>query len=240
MANIFVVVAGANGDATVNVQVKCTVLGSDQGADIAVLETHNTTDNPDTGFDFTALQKVLAFSDSTVNSPGSTIFVIGNPLGEDHNSIAQGTLRDNKYVSSSTGVGAVEGISFSAPIAPGNSGGPVLDSSMQVVGLSNYIFTGFNSFAGGVNSFMATRLVDRIMATGVTNKGFLGCSSSEIVASHVLENLRTAFPAFRNSGLDVVRGVLLSGTISNGLAAAGVLTNDILVRVNETENRPIC
>ena len=229
LGNITVVVGGANNDLSINVQVSCSLVGVDRAADVAVLRTMNVADDPDAGFDFTAEQKTIAWADSDTVRPGSSIYAVGDPLGQDLRSISGGTLRDNKWISNAD-VTSIECIAYSCPIAPGNSGGPVLDSSAQCVGLSNFIFTGYSSFGGGVNSYMASRIVPRLVA-GTNDKGFLGVREFSLVAAGTLEVLRNAYPGFAASGLDVVAGVRCL-SVQDGFAAAGFLPDDILVSVN--------
>lgn len=231
---VTVVLGGANGDDSVNVQVGCTVLGYDAAADVAVLQTKSVAEDADTGFDFTASQKILEFTNSDDISPGSDIYCIGDPLGEDLNSICLGTIRDNKYVPSSNS-GSIECVSFSAPIAPGNSGGPVLDTNGQVVGMSNFIFTDYPSFGGGVNSHMASQIVGRIGAErGNNDKGYIGVKSSSLLNSSVLNSVRNAFPAFASSEYDKPNGLLIA-SVEAGMLTAGFSQNDIMLKINDVE-----
>ena len=235
--NITATVAGANNDPTLNIQVSCTIVGFDAAADLAVLRTNSKINDSLQGFDFTADQKLVSFTDSTVMKKGIDVYCIGDPLGQDDQSISAGVLRDNKFVSSSNG-GAIENISFSAPILKGNSGGPVFNNSGQVIGLSNYVFAkdgqSFSAFAGGVNSYMASRIYKQLVAPTPVKKGFLGVSKSQTVSDYILQTLRIENAAFGNSEIDYVKGVVLQG-ISGGLFAAGVQDGDILLKVDDVD-----
>lgn len=74
----------------------------------------------------------------TLKSPvvniGQKIFAIGNPLG------LEGTISDGII----SGLRDYEGLSLlqiSAPISPGNSGGPVVDENGEVIGVATYTFS---------------------------------------------------------------------------------------------------
>ena len=91
---------------TASGQPRCTVLGVDRAADIAVLETDATD--------------VQFHSD-------------GNPEGMDQNSMCMGTTPDGKFVSNYGAMGIVESICTSCPILSGNSGGPIVDVHGRVL-----------------------------------------------------------------------------------------------------------
>jgi putative serine protease PepD len=66
---------------------------------------------------------------------GTSVMVVGSPLGLD-GSISIGLV---------SGFRSIEGsdyVQFSAPISPGNSGGPVVDSQGQVIGVASGKFVG--------------------------------------------------------------------------------------------------
>jgi hypothetical protein len=71
----------------------------------------------------------LPLSKDPVPSVGDNVFVIGNPLG------LEGTFSPG-IVSGIRASGADSLIQMTAPISPGSSGGPVLDSSGSVVGVA--------------------------------------------------------------------------------------------------------
>jgi S1-C subfamily serine protease len=230
--SVSVVVSSANGDNNLNVQVSCNVIGWDQAADIAVLQTKTVADDPGTGFDFTPAQQILQWTDSDAARIGQDIYAIGDPLTQDFQSISGGNLRDNKYLPTANS-GSVESIAFSCPITPGNSGGPVLDSNAQ---MSNFTFTGYESFGGGVNSYMASRIVPRLL-TNTNNKGYLGITSSVVLGAHDLETLRDIYPAFKASNYDVVKGLLVL-SVEAGASTAGIQNNDIIIAVNDIQIGP--
>ncbi len=230
---INVVISGVEGNQ--NLQLKCDVVGLDKAADIAVLTTQ-------TGTSFSAAtQSTLSWQE--VSSIGQTVYAMGNPLGTDFASFAVGTLRDNKYVPTFK-CGSIESIYISAPTVSGNSGGPVVDYNGQVVGLSNWVSVNDNvplsNFSGGVNSYMASRIVDRLISSS-NQKGYLGIKNLDVVAGVVMLELRAAYPAFVSSGFDIVQGVLITELdnspvdIPNSRCVnAGIVAGDILVSLNNT------
>ena len=78
----------------------------------------------------------------TLKSPsvdiGQKIFAIGNPLG------LEGTISDG-IISGLRDFEDLSLLQISAPISPGNSGGPIVDENGDIIGVATY------SFAGGQN-----------------------------------------------------------------------------------------
>lgn len=71
----------------------------------------------------------LAFGPSTSPTVGDNVYVVGNPLG------LEGTFSEG-IISGVRSVGADSILQMTAPISPGSSGGPVMDSSGAVIGIS--------------------------------------------------------------------------------------------------------
>jgi hypothetical protein len=93
------------------------VVACDKQADIAVLKIETTG------------QKYLEFSSSMIET-GDTVYVLGSTLGLT-DTFTYGIVSNANRV-----VSGKECFQFTAPIAGGNSGGPVLDSTGKVVGVA--------------------------------------------------------------------------------------------------------
>ncbi len=75
---------------------------------------------------------VCRLGDSRFLRPGDKVLVIGAPLGLEY-SITDGLLSAKRKL------GGEEILQFSAPVSPGNSGGPLLNSKGEVVGVTTFI-----------------------------------------------------------------------------------------------------
>jgi len=73
-----------------------------------------------------------SLGNSNYLQPGSKVLVIGAPLGLEY-SITEGLYSGKRKFSDQNS------LQFSAPISPGNSGGPLLDLSGKVVGITTFI-----------------------------------------------------------------------------------------------------
>lgn len=72
---------------------------------------------------------ILSLANSDSIQIGETVYIVGNPRGW------EGTISDG-IVSSIRGEGNNKWIQTTAPISPGNSGGAVLNSSGEVIGVA--------------------------------------------------------------------------------------------------------
>ncbi len=79
----------------------------------------------------------VSLGDSRQLAPGAKVLVIGAPLGLDY------TITNGLFSGSRTSFGQAA-LQFSAPISPGNSGGPLLDAQGRVVGITTFMLGGQN------------------------------------------------------------------------------------------------
>ena len=86
---------------------------------------------------------VLKLADSEKVRPGDAIVAIGHPLG------LEDTV-SNGLVSAVRQLGDLTALQISAPIAPGSSGGPLLDEHGEVVGVATAILRGGQNLNLGV------------------------------------------------------------------------------------------
>ncbi len=89
---------------------------------------------------------VCRLGDSRLLHPGDKVLVIGAPLGLEY-SITDGLLSAKRKLERE------DILQFSAPISPGNSGGPLLNSKGEVVGVTTFIGIGGQNlnFAVSIN-----------------------------------------------------------------------------------------
>lgn len=80
-------------------------------------------------------QQALVLGNSDVLQVGESVFAVGNPQG------LEGTFSQG-IISSIRNVGADKLLQITAPISPGSSGGPVLNTKGEVIGVSAATFRG--------------------------------------------------------------------------------------------------
>jgi putative serine protease PepD len=114
------------------------VLGTDPSSDIAILQV-----NP-SGLDL----HPASLGDDGSLLVGEPVAAIGDPLGFDR-SISTGVVSAlDRTIQAPNGFSIIHAIQTDAALNPGNSGGPLLNPSGQVIGIADQIVTGNNQQLG--------------------------------------------------------------------------------------------
>jgi Do/DeqQ family serine protease len=189
------------------------VIGSDEGADIAVLQAKQPN------------LVAMALGDSSHLEVGDYVVAIGNPFGLQH-TVTAGIVS----ALGRTGInpeGYEDFIQTDASINPGNSGGALVNLRGELVGINSAILSGSGGnigigFAIPVN--MAKGVMDQLIKYGQVKRGVLGVNIYNVTPDVAKE-----------FGLSEASGALVS-SVSQGSAAerAGVKTGDIIVSINGT------
>jgi len=148
-------------------QVKGSIVGIDNGGDVAVIKVDPT------GVDL----RPLPLGDSSQVVVGEPVVAIGNPLGYDF-SITSGIVSAvGRSLQAPNGQTIPNGIQTDAAINPGNSGGPLIDAAGKVIGINEQIATdtGGNQglgFAVPINQ--AVKSMEQLKAGGKVEYAWLG------------------------------------------------------------------
>ena len=148
-------------------RVKGELVGVDVGSDVAVIKVDPK------GLDL----KPLPLGDSDKVVIGESVVAIGNPLGYDF-SITSGIVSaTGRSLQAPNGQTIPNGIQTDAAINQGNSGGPLIDGSGQVIGINEQIASqgGGNDglgFAVPINT--AIRSLNQLRANGKVQYAWMG------------------------------------------------------------------
>lgn len=141
-------VRGINSD--FNKTYKAKVLVADKNNDLALIQIDD--------YGFTSLGAIPYTIKTGLSGVGENIFVLGYPL--------RATMGDeikltNGIISSRTGFqGDITSYQISAPVQPGNSGGPLFDSQGNLVGIINAKHGGAENASYAVKTSYLTNLID--------------------------------------------------------------------------------
>ena len=191
--------------------LRAQLVGLDIGTDLAVLKVKALN-----------LQPIPRAQASGVR-PGQWVAAIGNPYGMDH-SITVGVVSAIRRSNLPGGAPKyAEFIQSDASIFPGNSGGPLVNTHGQVIGLNTATLGGGLSFSTRID--MVETVTKRIIEDGRFERGFAG-----LYVKHVSHN------AAESAGLERPRGARVRGLVQGGAAeAAGLKPGDIILKFNDRE-----
>lgn len=128
---------------------------------------------------------VLRFGDSAALRPGQPVMAIGSALGQYRNTVTSGVVSAlGRTIQEQNGISIQDMIQTDAAINQGNSGGPLLNASGQVIGVNTAVTRGSSSadIFGGGTSVVAEGLGFAIPSSTVQN-----------VARRLMENKPPAF-----------------------------------------------
>jgi len=221
------VVEGANSIEVLfsnNVTTRATVVGTDESTDVAVLKVDVSP---------SALTP-LSFGDSSALEVGDGVVAIGNPFGLDR-TITAGivsaiyNLEDSSTASplrSPTRNFPIAAIQTDAAINHGNSGGPLINSLGQVIGVNSAIETGSTSQGNvgigfAVQSNTVKQVVAQILESGNASHAYLGIGFKPITSE-----LASLYRLPVKEGLLVIDVTKGSGAAKAGLKGG---TRDVTV-----------
>jgi len=195
-------------------EFKAKVVGSDAQSDVALLKIAATN------------LPALRIGDSRQLRPGQWVVAIGSPFGLDHSvtaGIVSAVGRSNPYANQQY----VPFIQTDVAINRGNSGGPLLDTRGQVVGINSQIFSNSGGYMGvsfAIPIDVAMNAVDQLKSKGRVSRGLLGIGLEGIDADQA-----------RALDLPDTRGALVREVQpGSGAAKAGVQRLDVIRAFNGT------
>ena len=191
------------------------VIGSDEGADVAVLQAKQPN------------LIAMALGDSAKLEVGDYVVAIGNPFGLQHTVTAGIVSALGRSGINPEAGGYEDFIQTDASINPGNSGGALVNLRGELVGINSAILSrsGGNigiGFAIPVN--MVKSVMDQLIKFGEVKRGVLGVQLYSVTPDIAKE-----------FGLTETTGALVAG-VSKGSSAerAGIKTGDIIISLNGT------
>ncbi|HHW4682845.1 MAG TPA: DegQ family serine endoprotease, partial [Xylella sp.] len=192
-------------------EFKAKIIGSDEQYDVALLKIDAKT------------LPTVRIGDSSSLKPGQWVVAIGSPFGLDHSvtagivsALGRSTSDDQRYVPF---------IQTDVPINQGNSGGPLLNTRGEVVGINSQIFSASGGYMGisfAIPINLAINAAEQIRKTGKVQRSMLGVEIGPIDALKA-----------QGLGLPDSRGALVNNIPPHSPAAkAGVEVGDVIRSVN--------
>jgi S1-C subfamily serine protease len=193
-------------------ELPATLIGTDPFTDLAIIRVNNS------GIPYGSL------GDSEALRVGQLVIAIGNPLG------FQSTVSTGVVSSLGRAMRSREGrlieniIQHTAPLNPGNSGGPLVDSHGRVIGINTAIIAGAQGIGFAVPANTATWVVPQLIAQGKVRRGYLGIAAGIRPLARILVRYHELT---QDQAVEIV-------TVARGgpAAKAGLRKGDIIVAMD--------
>jgi putative serine protease PepD len=201
------VVSGANSISVAfwnGTKLKAKLVGSDPSTDLAVIKVDSAP---------SGLLSPETIGDSGKLVVGEGVVAIGSPFGLDETVTAGIVSQLNRQIDSPNGYAISGAIQTDAAVNHGNSGGPLLNTAGEVVGVNSQIDSdsgGNDGIAFAIASDTVKQIVPQLIQSGSVQHAFLGVSLTD-------------------SGTGVTIGTVKSGTPA---ATAGLQAGDVITQID--------
>ncbi len=188
------------------------LIGSDAPSDLAVLDIG--------GNDLA----VLPLGDSDAVRVGDVVLAVGNPLGVG-TTVTMGIISAKGRTTGLSDGTFEDFLQTDTAINQGNSGGPLVNTNAELIGVNSQILSPTGASIGigfSIPSNMARNVMDQLVRTGHVRRGQLGVS-----IQRVTPEMSAAL------GLKEARGQIINSVTAGGPAdRAGLKRGDVIVALN--------
>ncbi len=197
-----------------NKTYEASVAGTDPNTDIALLKIEAERPLP-----------YLAFGDSDNLRLGEWVLAVGNPFN------LTSTVTAGIVSAKARDLGRNQSfIQTDAAVNPGNSGGALVNTNGDLIGINTAITSQTGAYIGysfAVPSNIARKIVEDILEYGDVQKGVLGIEAPRLNTNYAREN-----------GLDEIDGVYVDGVEEDsGADEAGLQRGDVIQRIDDIQIR---
>ena len=194
-----------------NKSYKAKLIGTDSKMDIALLKIDADEKLP-----------YSAFADSDAVKVGEWVLAVGNPYNL-NSTVTAGIVSAKARNLDTRGIQSF--IQTDAAVNPGNSGGALVNTRGELIGINTMISSPTGSYAGysfAVPSNITRKIIEDLMEFGNVQRGILGVEGGEL-NSKVSQEI----------GIDDTEGFYVENVTKNsGAEKAGLKTGDIIKKLD--------
>jgi Do/DeqQ family serine protease len=195
-----------------NKSYKAKLIGTDSKMDIALLKISTDEKLP-----------YSTFADSDQVKVGEWVLAVGNPYNLNSTVTAGIVSAKARNLDNRNGIQSF--IQTDAAVNPGNSGGALVNTRGELIGINTMISSPTGSYAGysfAVPSNITRKIIEDIMEFGGVQRGILGVEGSEL-------NSR----ASKEFGIDDTEGFYINKVTKNsGAEKAGLKSGDVIKKLD--------
>jgi S1-C subfamily serine protease len=189
------------------------VVGDDPDTDLALVRVNESLTLP-----------FAPLGDSRRLRRGQLVIAIGNPLGFESTVTAGVVSALGRSLRASSGRLIDDLIQTDAALNPGNSGGPLVSSHGQVVGINTAIIAGAQGICFAIAANTAKFVLGEFLRHGRVRRGYIGISAQQ---TRLPRRLRHQAEVTQDSAV-----VVAQVEPSSPAARAGLIAGDVLLAVD--------
>jgi serine protease Do len=198
---------------------KAKLIGSDPSTDIALLKIEEQE------------LPFVVFGNSDSVRVGEWVLAVGNPFNLESTVTAGIVSAKGRNINILSGAASIESfIQTDAAVNPGNSGGALVNTAGELIGVNTAIITESGSYEGysfAVPSNLVKKVVSDLRDYGTVQRAYLGVGIQDLDSEMA-----------RDLGLPNAEGVLINRIATEGAASdAGLKAGDVVIGINNTNVR---